>query len=134
MTPLQARAQILATFKAAWDTTGLPCDYDDGGATPPANSAWARVTLRHATGGQSSLSGADGTKRWTQTGTVIAQVFAPIGDGKKKAYELAELVVNAYRDARGSVWYRNPHLKEAGRDGAFNQINVYVTFEYDETR
>lgn len=125
---------MLAIFKACWDTTGYPAVYSDVGGAP-GNTAWARVTLRHATGGQSSLAGADSTRRWTQTGTLTAQVYAPKGDGLSEAYRLAELVVNAYRDARGgSVWYRKPRMREAGSSGAFEQINVLVDFSYDETR
>lgn len=134
MTSDQARDEILAIFKAAWDTTGYIALYPDVGGKPPDDAAWARVQTRHATGRQSSLTGGLGTKRWTQVGVLTVQVFAPQGDGMKEVYRLAELVLNAYRDAHGSVWYRNPRMREVGTSGAFEQINVLVDFTYDETR
>lgn len=75
-----------------------------------------------------------GTKRYTQTGTLWVQVFAPVGDGMVTAYGLAQAVVNAYRTARGTVWYRNARMQEVGSSGAFEQINVLTDFTYDDTR
>lgn len=135
MTPLQARNEILAIFKAAWDTTGYTALYPDVGGIPPDNAPWARVTLRHVTGEQASLASAASIKKWTQEGILTVQVFAPQGDGMTKVYQLSNTVLNAYRDATdGSVWYRNHRIKEAGGSGAFEQVNVTVEFSYDETR
>jgi hypothetical protein len=135
MTADEARDEMLAVFKAAWDTTTAAGNvtYSDKPANVP-NAAWARVTVRHANGRQSSLAGAMGPKRYTQTGTLWVQVFAPVGDGMVTAYALAQTVVNAYRTARGTVWYRNPRMQEVGSSGAFEQINVLTDFTYDDTR
>lgn len=136
MTADQARDEMLAVFKAAWDATAAASNvgYPDKPFNPPSNAAWARVSLRHANGRQSSLAGAMGTKRYTQTGTLWMQVFAPVGDGMVTAYGLAQAVANAYRTARGTVWYRNTRMQEVGSSGAFEQINVLTDFTYDDTR
>jgi hypothetical protein len=135
MTADEARDEMLAVFKAAWDTTAAAGNvtYSDKPARAP-NAAWARVTLRHATGRQSTLANAMGAKRYTQTGTLWVQVFAPVGDGLVTVYALAQTVVNAYRSARGTVWYRNTRLQEVGSNGAFEHINVLTDFTYDDTR
>lgn len=138
MSPDEARDEMLAVFKAAWDTTAVPNNvvYSDvAGSKPFGDAAWARVSIRHATGGQSSLIGDVGQKRHTETGTLWVQVFAPAGDGSVTAYSLATMVRNAYRAVRGStVWYRNHRLQEAGSSGAFEQVNVLVDFNYDDVR
>ncbi len=136
MTADEARDEMLAVLKAAWDTTSVPANvsYPDKPFTPPADAAWARATIRTATGRQSSLGGAMGAKRYTQTGTLWVQVFAPAGDGMVTAYALAQTVVNAYRTARGTVWYRNPRWQEVGASGAFEQVNCLIDFTYDDTR
>jgi Bacteriophage related domain of unknown function len=137
MTADEARDEMAAVFKAAWDTTSVPNNAiypDKAGQTIPAGQAYAKLFLRHATGPQSSLGGAMGAKRYTQTGTLWVQVFAPVGDGLVTAYALAQTVVNAYRTARGTVWYRNVRMQEVGTSGAFEQINVLVTFNYDDVR
>lgn len=136
MTADEARDEMFTVFNNAWNLTPAAERVvfgDKPGA--PFTDAWARVTLRHATGRQSSLSGAMGAKRWTQTGTLWVQVFAPVGDGLVTAYELAQAVVNAFRDAKnGTVWYRNSRLQEVGSSGAFEHINVLTDFTYDTER
>lgn len=135
MTADEARDEMLAVFKAAWDTTAAAgnVSYSDKPATASAGG-WARVTVRHASGRQATLANAMGAKRYRQSGTLWVQVYAPVGDGMLLAYSLAQTVVNAYRSARGTVWYRNTRLQEVGSSGAFEQINVLTDFTYDDTR
>lgn len=136
MTPEQAVDAILDIFKAAWDPTGFPAYYTDkGGEKPTSETVWSRATIRHATGNQSSLAGEVGTRRFTDTGALIVQVFAPVGDGSTECYRAATLVRDAYRDAKHpNVWFREQRIQEVGGDGAFFQINVLVTFSYDNVR
>lgn len=131
----EARDIINAVFKNYWDTTTFPAVYTDVPSDPPSNDTpWARLVLRHSRGGQSSLAGEIGTRRFNRVGTVFVQIFTPVGDGLTQGYNLAQGVVNAYEDARESVWFRNVQMKEIGSNGAYEQINVTATFEYDEVR
>ena len=136
MTPEQAVDAILDIFKAAWDPTGFAAVYGDKpGTKPPSEALWARATIQHATGDQSSLAGETGTRRYTEEGTLTVQVFAPVGDGSTECYRAATLVRDAYRDARHpNVWFRNARIQEVGASGAFDQINVLATFSYDTVR
>lgn len=132
-TPEQARDEMLAVFKAAWDPTGYTAIWSDIPGTVPASEApWARVTVRHQDGRQGSLSNQAGVTRHTYTGTLFVQLFVPVGQGLTLGYTLARLVVQAYRTARGAVWYRRQQFREAGNSGAFEQINVTVEFTYDD--
>lgn len=134
MTPEQARDVILGIFKAAWDPRVAVYD-DVPGNIPTSETVWARATIRHATGRQSSLGGDIGSRRFTDRGTVFVQVFAPVGDGSTACYEAAREVQNAFRDARNpDVWFRDVRMNEVGADGAFEQINVLATFSYDDVR
>lgn len=132
----EARDQILGVFKDAWDDTGYPALYTDiPGGIPQEEGPWARALVRHVTGQQASLAGESGARRWRETGIVIVQVFAPVGDGMVRVYELAQLVKNAFRDAKNlDVWFRNTRIKEVGTSGSFEQINVTTDFIYDDVR
>lgn len=136
MTPAEAIDAIGAVFKAAWDPTGAVAVYDDLPQNiPPDEKAWARLTVRHNDGGQSSLAGGNGAQRWEAVGVVTVQIFTPVGDGLVAARALSLSVLNAFRDHKNSdLWFRRPHLRELGVDGAFNQTNVIATFIYDEVR
>lgn len=135
MTPQEAVDAIGTVFKDAWDTTGGVAVYDDlPGSVPSTDKLWARLTVRHAAGGQASLAGDSGQRRWGAEGTVFIQVFAPMGDGAQAARNAAHVVMNAFRDAKLPVWFRNTQMREVGASGAFFQINVLTTFSYDEVR
>ena len=135
MTPQEAVDAIGTVFKDAWDTTGGTAVYDDlPGNVPNAETLWARLTVRHGPGGQASLAGDTGLRRWNAEGIVSVQVFAPMGDGAQAARNAAHVVMNAFRDAKLPVWFRNARMNEVGASGAFFQINVLTTFSYDEVR
>jgi hypothetical protein len=135
----QARDQMLAVFKAAWDPTGHPARYDDvAGDEPSGVAAWARVLVRHAPGGrrQATLSGEAGARRFRATGTVIAQVMAEFGKGLNLADSLAKIVKDAFegKTTSGGVIFRNVSSAEVGKSGQWWQTNITADFEYDEIR
>jgi hypothetical protein len=135
MTPIEAQDEMLAIFKTTWDDTGYTATYDDLPGQVPANAPWARVTIQHDTGGQSSLASADSLRIFTHSGTLTIQVFTPKGGGNTKGYQLAHQVLTAYSPKQGGgVWFRNQRLKETRGDEGFAQINVLVDFSYDEMR
>lgn len=137
MNAIDANDYMLGIFKAVWDAyPGAPgVEYPDMPGSPPTvDKLWARVTVKHATGAQTSLGGV-GSRRFTATGFVWVQVFAPAGDGSTGARTAAQAIVNAYRDARNSnVWFRNVMLVEMGGDGAFSRVDVKANFQYDDVR
>lgn len=136
MTPQEAVDAIGKVFKDAWDTTGGAAVYDDlPGSVPSDDSTlWARLTIRHTDGGQASLAGDSGARRWRKEGIVTVQVFSPMGDGVQAGRNAAATVVNAFQDAKLAVWFRNTRMNEVGASGAFFQTNVSTTFSYDEVR
>lgn len=135
MTPVEARDEMLANFFAAWKELNYPVVWTDvPGDVPNAKTVWARVVIRHANGGQGSLSNEHGKKRWFKDGTIFIQIFSPVGDGSVAGYLAADAVMDAYKTARDCVWYRNIRMQELGSDGAFEQINVLIDFSYDDVK
>lgn len=133
MSPDAAVDEMLAVFKGYWDTTGYAAVWSDNAAAPPlSETPWARVTVRHDTGGQSSLTNAVGAKKHTHGGTLWVQLFIPMGQGPAMGYTLSRAVLQAYRDARGAVWYRKHRFREAGDDGAYQMFNCLIDFTYDD--
>lgn len=126
---------MFSVFKSTWDATGYAAVWPDvPGSAPPASEEepWARPTILHADGGQSSLSNAEGSKMWDNSGTLFLQLFIPVGQGATLGYQLARSVLSAYRSARGSVRYTRHRMRENGRDGAFSVFLCLVDFAYDD--
>lgn len=125
----------MGVFKDAWDIyPGSPVALypDIPGEPPPVDKLWARATVQHSTGAQSSLASDTGTRRFTAKGFVWVQVFAPAGDGSTGALTAAQAIVNAYRVARLAVLFRDVGLIDMGGDGAFSRVDVKANFEYDD--
>lgn len=137
MNAVDAVDTILGVFKGVWDTyPGAPLAVyqDNPGAPSGVDKLWARATVQHAPTSTQTLAGAVGTRRFDARGFVWVQVFAPLGDGLTGARTAAQAIVNAYRDARLAVWFRDVNLIEMGGDGAFSRVDVKANFEYDDVR
>lgn len=144
----QARDEILALFKTAWDagvdSAGVDVFYQSDGRQPPdaqeagqagTPTSWARVSLFHVDGATSSLTGGlGGTQQETSEGFLQCEIYVPPAQGLRLADRLAKIVKNTFRGQRtaGGATFRNVRHREIGRDGAWFRMDVLVEFEYDE--
>lgn len=136
-----AQDDILEPLRATMELLGVPVAWPGRPADlPPADEAepapWARATIRHATGGQSSLTGGLGVRKWKRAGTLWVQVFTPQGAGNGLGYSIAQEVLDAYEGTatENCVWFRNARINEQPPSGAYLQQNVLVDFEYTELK
>jgi hypothetical protein len=98
----------------------------------PSGEPWVRPVIRHATGGQTSLSDQSGQRRFTHAGVLIVQLFTPVGDGMSASNTLTQAFLTYFETIRSSpVWYRNIRAMEIGKDGAAEQVNFMADFQYD---
>ncbi len=129
----EARDFIIEPFYSIWGALGLTVVFDDLPGKVPQKETWARVTLMHVNGNQSSLSNAFGKIKWNRTGILIIQLFSPVGNGLQILYDLSQQIVDKYQLERNNcVWFRNAMMNEIGIDGSFYQVNVNVEFEYTD--
>ena len=142
-----ARDEILGLFNVKWaaDTpainegVAIPIEWQgvDSGSPPDPNAPFCRVTVNHATGQQSTF-GAVGERRFTRSGVVTVQIFAPLsaGGGLSFAVKAAIIARNAYEGigTDSGIWFRNARIQEIGPSETWHQINVVTDFFYDELR
>lgn len=143
-----ARDEIYGIFKDAWDasvdTSSILVLYENVPGEPPDDvdtttgkiPPFARVSVRHFTGQQTTLSGAIGQRTFSREGVVTAQIFTPTGDGLTQSDVLTEVAKNAFEGARtaSDVWFINVRVVEVGPSGAWFQVNVLADFRYDAIR
>lgn len=146
----QARDEIQALFNNAWTANTpavTPGNYvpqvrwdgvpENPNESPPNDACWARFKLNHNNSVQSTL-GQKGARRFTRSGVLAVQVFAPIdGGGFSLAEKLAIIARDCYEGQAtvSGVWFRTVTIKEIGPDpGGWFQMNVTATFEYDEIK
>ena len=140
LTITEARDDILKMAYDAWVAAGYTANnliYDDkDGSIPTNGERWARITVRHETGSQASLSGGLGTQKYLRTGTVFVQIFEPSGEGLSSIDNSAKIIMDAFegKSSPNGVWFRNVTFQEIGPDGNFFNGNVTIGFEYNELK
>lgn len=141
----EGRDAILGVINTAWaaEYPDYPINFPDVVAEKPettdgADTPWARAGVTHTNGGQASLAGDVGQRRWRRVGFLWVQVFTPIGDGGTRSDEIAQVLVDALQTQRSAegVWFRNPRMRDVTTPSgaAFKQTNVLCDFSYDDVR
>lgn len=137
----QARDEMLAAFRTAWLANSasdqLPVLYPDTADDPPDSGAWARVTVTHGAGGQATLAGDSGQRRYRHTGFVTVELYTPRGDGLVLSDQLVTITKQAFEGVTtspGHVTFYRVRVREVGPDGQWFHQNVLADFEYDEVR
>lgn len=138
LTFTEAYDDMLTVVQTAWDTTGYLLLHENIAGKPPETEVpWARVFIRHApVGGLSSLSNGTGKGRFERQGTMIVNIFVPVGDGLKGATDIAKIVGDALdvgKSANGVRFY-DTVMNEIGPDGKWYQVNVQTSFLYTELK
>ena len=138
---IQAKDEMSKVFRDAWLadplSAGLPVLYPDVADDPPDAGSWARVTVRHSNGGQATLTGALGKRRYRYVGFIAVQIFVERADGEVSIDALAMIVKNAFEGVTtspGRVAFYRVRVNEVGQSGVWLQTNVLADFEYDEVR
>ena len=82
---------------------------------PPSAGPWARVAIRHDDAEQVSF-GAQGARRYTRYGRIIAEINCPLRMGVQLAESMAIIARDAYegRDSPNGAWFRRVHVKTIG--------------------
>lgn len=133
----QARDEIFAVINAAWSTTSFLMIWPDKVAEKPIpRTPWARTTILHTDGGQSTLANHQGLQRFRRDGIVTVQIFTPVGEGTQRSYDLAKVISDALEGTTTTkgVWFRNVRLKEIGSDTPWFQVNINSDFYYEELK
>ncbi len=131
MTREEAKDIMLGHVKAALPI-GVVALWPDTPQSIPSGESWVRPTIRHAGGGQASLAGAMGARKFRHYGVLIVQCFTPVGDGMKSSDSLVQSFLTYFEAINSSpVWYRNIRAIEIGKDGAAEQVNFMAEFQYD---
>ncbi len=129
--------ELTTVITDAWTpTTHLIILPDEDKDKPATQTPWAQVVIRHAGGGQRTLSGNSNSRMFNRIGIAIIMVFTPIGNGLQESYQLAKVLTDAFegKSTPGGMWFREVRIDEIGRSGTYQQLNVIAEFTYDEIK
>jgi hypothetical protein len=100
--------------------------------TPPDESPWVRVNIRHA--GADPASVGDSTAAMHRhDGMVVVEVFAPIDEGEGTVDAYCDDVAGIFRDYRAQqgLRFRSPYTINVGQTGAWFKKDVLIPFQRD---
>jgi hypothetical protein len=137
-----AEDAILTLFKTAWDQVSppVPAVYDNvAQEAPRAGTTWVRVQIKHnpGAGGQTTIGGAPGAKRFTRYGHVVCELFVPTGKGKSAYTNLTDTLLAIFEGKTasfGGAFFYNVRPSEVGQDCDWFQVNVLAEFQWDQIR
>jgi len=100
---------------------------------PPSGQSWIRPAVNHNFGRQSTLSTDIGTRRFSHSGFLSIEIYAPIGDGGSLKDTIAQKFIGYFENLKNyQVWYRNIRALDSGKDGAYVSALFMADFEYDD--
>lgn len=95
-----------------------------------------KAFIRHADGGNESLTNFEGKHKYASDAILIIQCFGPVarGDGLEVAVNVATICRNAFQgySTPSCVWFRRCRIQEEDPSGNWDQCNMYGTLTYDE--
>jgi len=101
---------------------------------PPADLPWARLTVAHEDGTQSSF-GATGSRKFLRRGRVLVQVFAPVDAGLRTLDGIADEIRDIFEGVTFSgLYFVGVDVRESGQDGEWFQLVVDAPFDYYEVK
>jgi hypothetical protein len=138
----EARDLMVDVFKVAWDagveSAGVLVIYPDSGTERPKTTVpYVVLTVEHNDGGRATIGGKTSGRRFRRFGIITAQIFTPFGGGLTLSDALTTIVLDAYETAdpiNDKITYEGIHPQEVGQSGAWHQMNVLVSFSYDEVK
>ena len=131
----EARGAIYGAFSTGWGSTSA-FTFDGESFDPPANIAWARLTVRHIARDQESLGGV-GRRKFESGGSAIVQCFAPLDSGAEGADTLAQVAQGIFEGKTllpEGIRFTSSVVTEIGSTEDFYQINVESFFTYSTTK
>lgn len=129
-----ARERIYQAFVTGWGNR-TPITLENERYSPALDTAWVRLTVRHQIGVQESL-GSVGNRRFLRAGIIFLQIFTPLEAGMRAAdghVDFARGVLEGVTLTTGIRLY-GASSQEIGAEDGWYQVNLEVSFEYEEVK
>lgn len=110
--------------------------FDNEKFDPPEDVSWVRLAVRHFGGSQFSL-GPVGSRKFSRTGAVFAQVFIPMDAGVRAGDTIVQEIRTLIegKDISGTtIMTWDAEIRENGLVDGYFMFVVETRFEYTETR
>ena len=133
-TALEATDAVVKRWIANWTGT-TKTDLEGENFTPTRGEAYARLTIRHIVGVQST-QGSTGNRRFRRKAEAIVQLFTPATGGAAAGNALMHTAKNIFEATSFSNlrFIGSAQLAELGVDGEWLMHLVTCPFDYQEIK
>lgn len=150
LTPQNARKELFALVEAEWTSkAGAIAGYVpeiryqgvEEGTLPGADKYWMRASTQTVTTqqrGHRMPEAGISQPVYDNFGFITLQIFAPMKsvDSYAKGELLAELGQCMFMasETGGSIWFRNPRIRELDHDGTWYRWNVIADYQFSQVK
>jgi hypothetical protein len=154
LSPQQARKQMFALVDGVWNAKAaaivggsdpyvphIRYQGAEEGALPGADKFWMRCSTQGVMNPQRGHRMPEtGISQpvYDNIGFITLQIFAPmkVGESYAKGELLAELGQCMFMasETGGSVWFRNPRIRELDNDGTWYRWNVIADYQFSQVK
>lgn len=150
LTPQNARKEMLAHVNTCWDERSaaivgyipeIRWQGDERPGLPGADKYWMRASTNTVTTRQRGhMVPEAGISKpvYDNFGFITLQLFAPMKSPESyaKGELLAELGQRMFMasETGGSVWFRNPRIRELDNDGTWYRWNVIADYQFSQVK
>lgn len=125
------RSRVKTQIEDGQSVEVLYDNMDEAAFTKPTDAAWVRAALLPGEATQRTFGGS--TNRFRKVGVLHITVYNPIEKGDKVNRELADAVVDAFRNVSASgVVFKTPSLGVAMRDGMWWRQTITCPYYADD--
>lgn len=125
------RGRVKSQIEDGQSVEVLYDNMDEAAFTKPTDAAWIRAALLPGEATQTTFGGS--TNRFRKVGVLHITVYNPIEKGDKVNRELADAVVDAFRNVSASgVVFKTPSLGTAMRDGMWWRQTITCPYYADD--
>lgn len=128
-----AQQTITSTFSDGWDSS-VAHAFENEKFDTENLAEYALVVVRHIPGGQHTL-GQTGHRVYRRRGLVVVQIFTERDTGTARANALAAAAGALFEGKTiDQVAFTDANVVEVGPSEKWHQVNVTISFTYDEVK
>lgn len=122
-------ADVDTTTDIKWPNVGAVFDPEGEFRGTRLGKEWFQFSALYALTQRADLG--DASARQRHIGSIIVNVFTPLGGGLQRAYDLADTIRSMGDATVSEVIYRTATVTRSPDNNGWHQVNVTVPFQWD---
>lgn len=130
MSYVSEAALIRNRFESQWSSPIPAFILENKKVSKPTDAPWVRMTIQNGDANVACVGGS--TIRYRHDGSVIVEIWTPLGEGDGEARELGDLAASIFRGwESGGLRFWAPRVVPLGERNGWYRVNMIAPFQRD---